>query len=67
METRVRFMWKARESITGNCPALYEADGGYVVQGKILGPGTTASLRDLGTDETAVWVPANVIDRIKGS
>ena len=34
--------------------------------GKLLDAETRAQLRDLGGDEDAVFVPANVIDRIKG-
>ena len=59
-------MWKDRDSNVGNCPAMYEAPGGYVVQGKLLDDATRAQLRDLGSDETAVFIPANVIDRIRG-
>ena len=62
----IRFMWKDAGSNVGNCPAMYEAPGGYVVQGKALDAATRAQLRDLGGDETAVFVPANVIDRIRG-
>lgn len=62
----IRFMWKDASSNVGDCPAIYEAPGGYVVQGKSIDDETRAQLRDLGGDETAVFVPANVIDRIKG-
>ena len=62
---KIRFMWKDEQSNVGNCPAMYEAPGGYVVQGKALDPATRAQLRDLGGDEDAVFVPANVIDRIR--
>lgn len=58
-------MWKTSESRTGNCPALYETEGGYVVQGKALDDSTRAQLRDVGGGETAVFVPADVIDRIR--
>ena len=58
-------MWKDAGSNVGNCPAMYEAPGGYVVQGKLLDDATRAQLRDLGDDEMAVFVPANVIDRIR--
>jgi hypothetical protein len=61
----IRFMWKDSDSNVGDCPAIYEAPGGYVVQGKFLDDETRAQLRQLGDDETAVFVPANVIDRIK--
>ena len=59
------FMWKTDGSNTGNCPALYKVDGGYVVQGKTLGRGTAARLRDLGADEGAVFVPGDVLDRLR--
>ena len=41
-------MWKDSGSNVGNCPAMYEAPGGYVVQGKLLDAATRAQLRDLG-------------------
>jgi len=62
----LRFMYKTRDSNISNCPAMYEvtsAEGGYVVQGKRLGLRDRRKLRDLGRDETAVWVPADVIER----
>ena len=61
----LRFLWKTSTSGGGNCPALYKADGGYVVQGRRLDPATRARLRDLGVDEDAIFVPADVIDRIR--
>ena len=48
---KIRFMWKDSGSNTGNCPAMYEAPGGYVVQGKLLDAETRAQLRDLGASE----------------
>lgn len=62
---QIRFMWKTRNSATGNCPALYRAEGGYVIQGKKLDPVTRAQLRDVGGDEDGVFVPADVIERIR--
>lgn len=64
---KIRFMWKDDSSYTGNCPAMYEAPGGYVVQGKKLDAETRAQLRDLGGDEDGVFVPANVIERIRAT
>ena len=58
-------MWKDSGSGTGDCPALYRAPGGYVVQGKVLDAETRAKLRDLGGDEAAVFIPANVLDRLR--
>jgi hypothetical protein len=62
----LRFMYKTRDSNIGNCPAMYEvtsSEGGYVVQGKRLGWRDRRKLRDLGRTETAVWVPADIIER----
>ncbi len=61
----IEFMWKTDSSNTGNCPALYRADGGFVVQGKRLSEEDTAKLRDLDAGETGVWVPADVLDRLR--
>ena len=63
---QIQFMWKTDGSAVENCPALYRAPGGYVVQGKVLDEATKAQLRQFGSDEDAVFVPADVIDRIKG-
>ena len=64
---KIRFMWKDGNSGGGGCPALYEAPNGYVLQGKTLDPETRAQLRQLADDEDAVFVPANVIDRLRGN
>lgn len=58
-------MWKDSDSGGGNCPALYAADGGYVVQGVKLDAATRAQLRQLADSEDAVYVPANVLDRLR--
>ena len=63
---QIQFMWKTEGSAVENCPALYRAPGGYVVQGKVLDAETRAALRQVGSDEDAVFVPADVIERIKG-
>lgn len=66
---RLTFMHKTSNSPNGACPAIYsvsEADGGgYVVQGKVLEPGEMEQLSDLGRAESAVWVDADVIDRLR--
>jgi hypothetical protein len=62
---QIEFIRKTRDSWSGNCPALYRVkgpEGGYVVQGKTLDAETRAQLRELGADETGVWVPDDVID-----
>jgi hypothetical protein len=59
------FMWKDRGSGGGGCPALYATDGGYVVQGIKLTNAERAQLRQLADNEDGVFVPANVLDRLR--
>lgn len=61
----LEFLWKTDASAAGECPALYRTEGGYVVQGKTLDAETRAALRNLAGDEDGVFVPADVIDRIR--
>jgi hypothetical protein len=64
----MEFMWKDADSGGGGCPALYQTRGdqaGYVVQGKAIDAEARAQLRQLADDEDAVWVPANVLDRLR--
>ena len=66
---KLQFMWKDANSRTGNCPGLHRVtDGteGYVVVGKSTDPGVRAMIAEIGDDETAVFVPANVLDRLRG-
>lgn len=60
---RLRYLGKTASSAIGDCPALYATDRGtFVVQGKIVtDPQAIADLRDLGTDESYVEVPADVL------
>lgn len=60
----LEFMWKDNGSGGGGCPSLYRAPGGYVVQGVRIDAETRAHLRQLADDEDAVFVPANVLDRV---
>ncbi|MGH3646808.1 MAG: lipid A biosynthesis lauroyl acyltransferase [Micromonosporaceae bacterium] len=62
---RLEWLWKDGESGKNGCPALYRAEGGYVVQGRVLDAEARAQLRQLADDEDAVYVPANVLDRLK--
>ena len=62
---KLRFMWKDRNSVGGSCPALYAVDGGYVVQGARLSDAERAQLRDRADDEDGVFVPANVLERLR--
>lgn len=61
----IEYLWKDTNSGGGGCPAIYRAPGGYVVQGVTLDEETRAQLRDLADGETAVYVPANVLDRLR--
>lgn len=61
------FLWKDINSGAAGCPALYRTNGGYVVQGVQLTEGERAQLRQLADGEDAVFVPANVLDRLTGS
>jgi hypothetical protein len=59
----------------GNCPAIIKAPGGFIVQGKLLSAGTLAGVREVtathdkatGPDETAVFIPQNLIDQIRAA
>lgn len=71
----ISFMWKTASSWTGDCPALYKTEGGYYVQVKrVTDPAVRARLETLGrandsplgADEDFGFVPADVIDRIRG-
>ncbi|MGH3736672.1 MAG: lipid A biosynthesis lauroyl acyltransferase [Micromonosporaceae bacterium] len=62
---KLTWLWKDNTSGVNGCPALYRADGGYVIQGRALDAETRAQLRQLGDDEDAVFVPANVLDRLR--
>lgn len=61
----LEFLWKDINSGTAGCPALYRSGDGYVVQGIKLDDETRAALRQLADGEDGVWVPANVLDRLR--
>jgi hypothetical protein len=61
----LEWLWKDTQSGGGGCPALYRTEGGYVVQGVKLDDETRAQLRQLADSEDAVYVPANVLDRLR--
>jgi hypothetical protein len=69
----ITFMWKDRDSWTGDCPALFKAPGGYYVQHKrVTDPEVRARLQAVGQANDSPLgprrgvrvVPANVLDRI---
>lgn len=61
------FMWDDPASTGGQCPALYSTDGGYVVQGVKLTDEDRTQLRNLADNEDAVFVPAAVLDVMRGA
>ncbi len=61
----LEFLWKDNGSGGGGCPALYRVEGGYVVQGVQIDAATRAQLRQLADNEEAVFVPANVLHRLR--
>lgn len=63
----LEFLWKDTASNGATCPALYRTDGGYVVQGIKLDDATRGQLRQLADNEDGVFVPANVLDRLRGA
>jgi hypothetical protein len=68
-----KFLWKDGNSGGNGCPALIEGDGGYYVQGKIVDPAKRAAIQavsdanhaGLSADEDVIFVPANVLDRLR--
>lgn len=64
---KLAFLWKDGGCAGSTCPSLYSTEGGYVVQGVKLTEDERAQLRGLAADEDAVFVPANVLDRLRES
>lgn len=70
-----RFMWKDENSGAGDCHAIYEVDGGYVLVGDVLDSEALAAVATVGREnnsgiaaaETGIFVKANVIDRLRGA
>ncbi len=71
----IKFLWKTGDSGNGDCPSLIKVDGGYVTVGKILSADELAQITavgrannsGIGADETAVFLPADVIDRLRNA
>ncbi|MFF1819291.1 hypothetical protein ACFVWG_18470 [Kribbella sp. NPDC058245] len=63
-----RICKSADSQVAGQCPAIYVADTPAVMvsQGKRLDPQTTAELRDVADDETAVEIPTETLLRAAG-
>ena len=58
---QLKLLWRDVNCQMNECPSLYETEGGYIVQGKILDAETRAALGIPG-DEDAVFVPGDVLD-----
>lgn len=58
---KIELVRKTRDCAGDNCPALYRASRGYITVGRAL---TDAELAEvgIGPGETAVFVPADVIE-----
>jgi hypothetical protein len=62
----IEFLWKDTGSSGGGCPSLSRVDGGYIVNGIPVDEQTRARIPHIAaTGEAAVFVPANVLDRLK--
>lgn len=62
----LELLWQMPDCNGGDCPAIYRTkDGDYVVQGWEIDDETRGNLHNLGVDESAVRVPAAVIDMIR--
>lgn len=65
----IEFLWKDDESNVGNCPSLSRARSegrdGYIVVGTPTDSEVRSRVPHVGEGEVAVFVPANVIDRVR--
>ena len=63
--TEIEFLWKTRDSGGGGCPSLSRVQGGYVVNGVPIDEETRARIPHTAEGEAAVFVPADVLDRLR--
>jgi hypothetical protein len=62
----IEFLWKTRDSGGGGCPSLSRVAGGYIVNGIPIDEETRARIPETAAvGEAAVFVPADVLDRLK--
>jgi hypothetical protein len=61
----LQYLWKDVNSGSSGCPTLYATEGGYVVQALRSTTRPRAQLRQLADGEDAVFVPTNVLDRLR--
>jgi hypothetical protein len=68
---KLRFLFKTDDndsSWSGNSPAVYEVTdgrGGYVIQGHLLDDDTRAQLRNRAANEGGVWIPPDIVEKIR--
>jgi hypothetical protein len=65
---RIEFLWKTDTSGGGNCPSLSKVEGGYIVNGIPVGEETRTRIPHAAAEgEAAVFVPFDVLDRLRDS
>ena len=68
-QVKIEYMWKDAGSGAGGCASLSKAERngqpGYVVNGVLLDEAHRSQIPHLGEGEAAVWVPGNVLDRLR--
>ncbi len=63
---KIEFLWKTSGSSGGGCPSLSRVEGGYIVNGIPVDEQTRAKIPETAAvGEGAVFVPADVLDRLK--
>jgi hypothetical protein len=61
----IEFLWKTAGSGGGGCPSLSRVEGGYVVNGVPVNEETRARIPHTAVGESAVFVPADVLERLR--
>ena len=65
-ENDIKFLWKTKVSGGGGCPSLSKVPGGYIVNGIPVDEKTRAMIPETAAaGEAAVFVPADVLDRLR--
>lgn len=62
----IEFLWKDADSGGGGCPSLSRVTGGYLVNGVPVDEETHAKIPHTADGEITVFVPDNVLDRLRG-
>lgn len=61
----VSLLYNTGNCAADDCPGVSRGGGGIVVTGTVLDAATLAGMEGVGADETAVWVPIDVLDPAK--